>query len=212
MCSCPASRANLSVTYAHLAAHPQQQVGRLTSRLPSFSDRIVMSWVTLTIALLLPRGPYSRWQVGSVIMRSLPVLRREVRIGSACRSSVTRTDARINRRVLPSVTDHGREDRGRVGNGSGNEPLGNQVRRLRQSRRRRCQAVVLFSADPSSRDSQTTLALLTTQGRTYESAAPRRSPWGQFVLAIACLTVPALGGSAGDQLCPLTVVTCRSVP
>jgi hypothetical protein len=95
---------------------------------------------------------------------------------------VTTTEARTNRRVLPSVTDHGREDRGRVGNGSGNEPLGNQVRRLRQSRRRRCQAVVLFSADPSSRDSQTTLALLTTQGRTYESAAPRRSPWGQFVL------------------------------
>jgi hypothetical protein len=52
-CSCPASRANFSVTYAHVAVHPQQQVGRLTSRLPSFSGRIVMLWVTLMIFLLL---------------------------------------------------------------------------------------------------------------------------------------------------------------
>jgi hypothetical protein len=53
-CSCPASRANFSVTYAHVAAHPHEQVGRLTSRLPSFSERIVMLWVTLLIFLLLP--------------------------------------------------------------------------------------------------------------------------------------------------------------
>jgi hypothetical protein len=52
-CSCPASRANFSVTYAHVAVHPQEQVGRLTSRLPSFSGRITMLWVTLLIFLLL---------------------------------------------------------------------------------------------------------------------------------------------------------------
>jgi hypothetical protein len=60
MCSCPASRANLSLTYAHLAAHPQAQMGRLTSRLPSFSGRIVTLWVTLLIVLLLPYGAYTR--------------------------------------------------------------------------------------------------------------------------------------------------------
>lgn len=53
-CSCPASRANLSVTYAHVAAHPQVQVGRLTSRLPSFSCRTVMLWVTLVMVPLPP--------------------------------------------------------------------------------------------------------------------------------------------------------------
>ena len=52
-CSCPASRANFSVTYAHVALHPQEQVGRLTSRLPSFSKRTVTLWVTLMIFLLL---------------------------------------------------------------------------------------------------------------------------------------------------------------
>jgi hypothetical protein len=54
-CPCPASRANFSVTYAHVAVHPQEQLGRLTSRLPSFSGRIVMLWVTLMIFLLLTR-------------------------------------------------------------------------------------------------------------------------------------------------------------
>jgi hypothetical protein len=53
-CSCPASRANFSVTYAQVAAHPHEQVGRLTSRLRRFSGRIVMLWVTLLIVLLLP--------------------------------------------------------------------------------------------------------------------------------------------------------------
>jgi len=53
MCCCPASRANFSVTYAHVAVHPQEQVGQLTSRLPSFSWRTVMLWITLVIALLL---------------------------------------------------------------------------------------------------------------------------------------------------------------
>ena len=53
-CSCPASRANLSVTYAHVAAHPQVQIGRLTSRLPSFSCRTVMLWVTLVMVPLPP--------------------------------------------------------------------------------------------------------------------------------------------------------------
>jgi hypothetical protein len=37
-----------------VAVHPQEQVGRLTARLPSFSGRIVMLWVTLVIFLLLP--------------------------------------------------------------------------------------------------------------------------------------------------------------
>jgi hypothetical protein len=53
-CSCPASRANLSVTYAHVAAHPQVQIGRLTSRLPSFSCWTVMLWVTLVMVSLPP--------------------------------------------------------------------------------------------------------------------------------------------------------------
>ena len=48
-CSCPASRANFSVTYAHVAVHPQEQVGRLTSRLPNFSGRTVTLWITLMI-------------------------------------------------------------------------------------------------------------------------------------------------------------------
>jgi hypothetical protein len=58
-CSCPASRANFSVMYAHVAAHPHEQVGRLTSRLPSFSERIVMLWVTLLIFLLLPEESFT---------------------------------------------------------------------------------------------------------------------------------------------------------
>jgi hypothetical protein len=37
-----------------VAVHPQEQVGRLTSRLPIFSGRIVMLWVTLLIFLSLP--------------------------------------------------------------------------------------------------------------------------------------------------------------
>jgi len=53
-CSCPASRANFSVTYTHLTAHPQEQVGQLTPRFPSFSGQIVMLWATLLIVLLLP--------------------------------------------------------------------------------------------------------------------------------------------------------------
>lgn len=60
-CSCPASRANFSVTYAHVAVHPHEQIGRLTSRLPNFSGRIVMLWVTLLIFLLLThRNLYNR--------------------------------------------------------------------------------------------------------------------------------------------------------
>src|SRR5947209_3195946 len=60
-CSCPASRANFSVTYAHVAVHPHEQVGRLTSRLPNFSGRVVMLWVTLLIFLLLThRNLYTR--------------------------------------------------------------------------------------------------------------------------------------------------------
>ena len=45
--------------YAHVAAHPHEQVGRLTSRLPSFSERIVMLWVTLLIFLLLPEESFT---------------------------------------------------------------------------------------------------------------------------------------------------------
>jgi hypothetical protein len=56
MCCCPASRANFSVTYAHVAVHPQEQVGRLTSRLPNFSGQIVMLRVTLMIVVLPSNG------------------------------------------------------------------------------------------------------------------------------------------------------------
>jgi hypothetical protein len=72
MCCCPASRANFSVTYAHVAVHPQEQVGRLTSRLPNFSGQIVMLWVTLMIVMLpsngtltlnRPKFPFSRRKV-----------------------------------------------------------------------------------------------------------------------------------------------------
>jgi hypothetical protein len=56
MCCCPASRAHFSVTYAHVAVHPQEQVGRLTSRLPNFSAQTVMLWVTLIILVLPSNG------------------------------------------------------------------------------------------------------------------------------------------------------------
>jgi hypothetical protein len=65
-CSCPASRANFSVTYAHVALHPHEQVGRLTSRLPNFSERIVMLWVTLLIFLLLPEKSSHTTDLGPI--------------------------------------------------------------------------------------------------------------------------------------------------
>lgn len=43
-----------------MAVHPQEQVGRLTSRLPILSGRIVMLWVTLLIFLPLPGDLYTR--------------------------------------------------------------------------------------------------------------------------------------------------------
>lgn len=52
MCCCPASRANFSPIYAHMAVHPHEQVGRLTSRLPSFSGQTVMLCVTPMIVPL----------------------------------------------------------------------------------------------------------------------------------------------------------------
>lgn len=52
MWCCPASRANFSPTYAHVAIHPHEHRGRLTSRLPSLSAQTEMLWVTLVIVLL----------------------------------------------------------------------------------------------------------------------------------------------------------------
>jgi hypothetical protein len=43
-----------------VAVHPQEQVGRLTARLPNFSGRIVMLWVTLVIFLPFQRNLYPR--------------------------------------------------------------------------------------------------------------------------------------------------------
>ena len=73
-CSRPASRSNFSVTYAYVAAHPPEQLGRLTSRLPSFSKRIVMLWVTLLISCSFQRNLDTRSTcILSIVTPNLPV-------------------------------------------------------------------------------------------------------------------------------------------